>query len=61
MLENDLQQTIILNSALVTQKLHVDILVILQPDRTYYLDDPTGNSHEWVDIINEWIDRAKST
>ena len=25
---------------------------------SYYLDDPTGNSH--VDTISEWIDRAKS-
>lgn len=48
-----------------SNRMHVElknwrIFFVHTPDRTYYLDDPTGNSHEWVDTINEWIDRTKS-
>lgn len=26
-----------------------------QPNRTYYLEDPTGHSKAWVDTINKWL------
>ena len=31
-----------------------------QPNRTYYLEDPTGQAQEWVDIINQWLQKTKS-
>lgn len=35
------------------------IFFVHTPNRTYYLEDPTGQAREWVDTINEW--RQKSS
>jgi hypothetical protein len=32
---------------------------LFQPNRTYYLEDPTGQSQEWVDTINQWLQKSK--
>ena len=32
----------------------------LQPNRTYYLEDPTGQAQDWVDIINKWLAMKES-
>lgn len=31
------------------------IFFVHTPNRTYYLEDPTGQAQEWVDIINKWL------
>lgn len=35
------------------------IFFVHTPNRTYYLEDPTGQAQEWVDIINQWLQKAK--
>ncbi|XP_065899379.1 3-phosphoinositide-dependent protein kinase 1-like [Dysidea avara] len=47
-------------------RMHVElknwrIFFVHTPDRTYYLDDPTGHSQQWVNTITEWIERARSS
>jgi 3-phosphoinositide dependent protein kinase-1 len=37
------------------------IFFIHTPNRTYYLEDPTGNGKNWVDIINKWLAQPRSS
>lgn len=34
------------------------IFFIHTPNRTYYLEDPTGQSQSWVDTVTEWLDKS---
>lgn len=37
------------------------IFFVHTPNRTYYLEDPTGQAQEWVDTINKWIAQSSGT
>lgn len=37
------------------------IFFVHTPNRTYYLEDPTGHAKEWSDIINKWLTQPRSS
>ncbi|XP_064406861.1 3-phosphoinositide-dependent protein kinase 1-like [Halichondria panicea] len=56
----DLKGEVPLSDSMTIEVKNWKIFFVHTPSRTYYLEDPTGQSQKWADTLNEWMAKRKA-